>query len=253
VQELRLYATQKLVRATSLLHLPMIDKRILPPPQSQETRENAAWLQVTAGAETKRCASVLKFQAAYELEMANEYERKQQGSVLYGLSKTRKRNSIATLPSFQEQIAAKTNLFGGEKAYTPWKKEAWRMYVGEESPVDPSSSEPFSPLLYCPLKPVSNVGTPSLSPSATTRSLKRQGLSFQAVGVVGVVARWRKIPHVSIVPSSFAIKSSSDRHFDPQLPNPSKSPPHSLPGASTAIGTSPTEASRANGVNSLVC
>jgi hypothetical protein len=171
VQELRLYATQKIVRATSLLHLPMIDKRILPP-QCEETPEDAAWLQV----ETKRCASVLQCQATFELGMAKEYERKQQDSVLYGLSQTRKRNSIATLPCFQEKIAAKTNIFGGAKAYTAWKKKAWRMYVVEESPVDTSSeplpsSEPFSPLLYPP-KPVSNVGTRSPSPSAATRSLK---------------------------------------------------------------------------------
>jgi hypothetical protein len=120
--------------------LPTIDvKSILSAESTPKPEEDDAW-QV----ETKRCAKVLQFQANFELGMAKEYERKQQDSVLYGLSKATNKISVMALPSFQTQIAAKTSLFGGVKAYTNWKKKAWKMYMetAAEVPVDSTAEVP---------------------------------------------------------------------------------------------------------------
>jgi hypothetical protein len=129
--------------------------------------------------------------------MANEYEQRQRDSVLYGLSKGPNKSTVASLPSFQVQIT-KNKLFGEVRAYTDWKKQAWKAYRLEETAMEESAhgstaaTAAPTPLQYRAasaallLLPststiLSTTSTSAIAPSQCVRYSKYQGQRSDAV------------------------------------------------------------------------
>jgi hypothetical protein len=123
--------------------------------------------------------------------MANEYEQRQRDSVLYGLSKGPNKSTVASLPSFQVQIT-KNKLFGEVRAYTDWKKQAWKAYRLEETGMEESAhgstaaTAAPTPLQYRAASAAllllpSTSTTSAIAPSHCVRYSKYQGQRSDAV------------------------------------------------------------------------
>jgi hypothetical protein len=150
---MRVYATQKIVQAASLLQLPIIDAKRLSIPKSPIQ-------EVPATATTS--ARALATKAYLTLDMAGEYERQHEDSVLYALSQPNK-SSLAPNKTIKDTIqrlciaatsdfingkipalvdkSTNTSSSGEHNAYSKWKRTMWKLY-SEDVDVDPRTDIP---------------------------------------------------------------------------------------------------------------